>query len=78
MQANEIGRRFDYHPATPVKAAEHGRMRAACRLLAEHMASNLPEGRERATALTKLEESLFWANAAIARSDPELQPDETP
>jgi hypothetical protein len=29
----------------------------------------VPDGRERALALTKLEEAVFWANAAIARGE---------
>ena len=32
---------------------------------------NCPPSRERSLALTKLEESLFWANAAIARVNTE-------
>ena len=29
----------------------------------------VPQGRERALALTKLEETIMWANAGIARSE---------
>jgi hypothetical protein len=33
---------------------------------------NIPEGRERSIALTKIEEALFWSVAGIAR-DPKYQ-----
>jgi len=36
--------------------------------LAHFLVETLPEGRDKACALTKLEESSFWANAAVARA----------
>ena len=47
---------------------EHGSVRAACLELAHQLNDDLPEGREKSVAITKLEEAMFWANAAIART----------
>jgi hypothetical protein len=65
---NDIQNRFDYHPPKDeyVKT-QHEDVRAACKYVAEFFGDTLPEGREKALAMTKLEEAMFWANAAIAR-----------
>jgi hypothetical protein len=42
-------------------------VRDECQALAEFMNEVLPEGREKSLVLTKIEETMFWANAAIAR-----------
>jgi hypothetical protein len=39
----------------------------ASRQLADALNESLPEGREKAVVMTKLEEVMFWANAAVAR-----------
>ncbi|WP_301119605.1 Acb2/Tad1 domain-containing protein [Mycolicibacterium fortuitum] len=65
----DIDHRFDFHPATTEeKRAEHGSVRSACKELAHKLDRDLPPGREKALAVTKLEETMFWANAAIARA----------
>jgi NAD(P)H-dependent flavin oxidoreductase YrpB (nitropropane dioxygenase family) len=68
-RTNDIENRFSFHPAnTDEQRQQHESVRAACRTLAHLWSGSLPEGREKAVAITKLEEAMFWANAAIARS----------
>lgn len=65
----DIDNRFEFHPATTEeKRSDHGSIRLACRELGHKFDRDLPPGREKALAITKLEEAMFWANAAIARN----------
>lgn len=65
---DDILNRFTYHPPQSSGIAEmHSEVRAECHDLAHWLNAYLPAGREAALALTKLEEVMFWANAAIAR-----------
>jgi hypothetical protein len=60
--------RFAYHPPTSDRiGALHSYVRARHASLAHDLERDLPACRERSLALTKLEESMMWANAAIAR-----------
>lgn len=60
--------RFEFHPAdTAAKQEAHAVVRNKVGNLALHFFKTLPEGREQALAITKLEEAMMWANAAIAR-----------
>jgi len=69
MSPEDIEHRFAFHPASrQEKRDEHTSDRQSCRQLADHLNELLPEGREKALAVTKLEEVMFWSNAAIARS----------
>lgn len=64
----DIVNRFAFHPATtPERAKQHDDVRETCRGLASVLDYMLPDGREKALALTNLEQTMFWANAAIAR-----------
>ena len=68
MDANELDNRFRYHPPnTPERVTAHETVRDLTSELARRMNEILPEGREKAVAMTKLEELGFWSNAAIAR-----------
>ncbi|MFJ2909369.1 hypothetical protein ACIO8F_08025 [Streptomyces sp. NPDC087228] len=65
----DIQHRFAFHAATTdEKRDAHGSIRQACRRLADHINETCPDGREKATALTKVEEAMFWANGALARA----------
>ena len=68
MEPKDIEHRFAFHAATSQeKRDEHTSVRQLCRRLADALNGSLPEGREKSVAITKLEEVMFWANAAIAR-----------
>lgn len=65
----ELGRRFNYHaPKTQETADRHDAVRNSIREAAVTIVELTgPPTREQSTAITKLEEAMFWANAAIAR-----------
>lgn len=65
------------HHSPPSEEAGHvlTRIRQELAATAEYVVDNTPPGREQSVALTKLEEAMFWANAAVARCWP--LPEET-
>jgi hypothetical protein len=65
---HDIENRFTYHPPDSAKAELHEMVREKARALAHDLNGLLPEGREKALALTHLEMTVMWANAAIALS----------
>lgn len=64
----EVDKRFTHVPPNDERAVAHKNTRDEYRRLAETLARTLPESREKSLAITALEESMFWANAAIARN----------
>lgn len=63
----DIENRFSYHPAdTPERIKAHEDVRGLCKTLAHLLDGRLPDGRHKALALTAVEETMHWANAAIA------------
>lgn len=66
MERDEIERRFTYHAPAPNRVALHEDMREVFKRLAHVLNETLPEGREKSLALTQLQDSMMWTNAAIA------------
>lgn len=67
----DIDNRFAYHRPTHERKQAHERVRNAARDLAQTIDALTPESREQSLAITKTEEAMFWANAAIARAPKE-------
>lgn len=65
----ELVHRYAYHTPTPDKIKIHEYVRKAGLELAMDLAAMCPDGREKSLALAKVEEAIFWANAAIARNE---------
>ena len=65
----EIRDRFKHHPPSTDRIARtHERIRESLKNTAIELSLNLPSCRETSLCLTKLEEAMFWANAAVARN----------
>lgn len=67
----EIEKRFTHHVPGDKRTPLHTEARALFKNFAEDLALLLPESRETSLAFTALEESSFWAHAAVARNVPE-------
>lgn len=68
LMSKEIDRRFDFvSDISEEKTAQCIALRAAHKKLAKQIAKVTPPGRERAMALTNLEQALFYTIAGIVR-----------
>ena len=65
---------LSYHPLTPGRGQLHEEARAAAKRYCAHLDGMLPPSREASLAFTALEESLMWANKALALNDPHRPP----
>lgn len=65
----ELENRFTYHLPKGDQPVRYELLREAAKRLAYFIWDNVPDCRERATALTRLEEAVMWANAGIARRE---------
>ncbi len=71
----DLAHRFNYHPPrSGRRASQHENVRAMCLDVATSLDEALPDGREKSIAITKIEEAMFWANAALARSPDSAEP----
>ena len=60
---------FIYHPPKPGQNERYQFLRNEGWRLSQAVLEQCPSSRERSLALTKIEEAIFWANAAIARNE---------
>ena len=58
-----------YHPAGGDQGERYDMIRNETGELAKRLLTLCPPSRELSVALTKLEEAMFWGNAAIARNE---------
>lgn len=60
---------FTYHAPKGDQAGRYERIREKAKALAYEIEACSHHSRERSLAFTKLEEAVFWTNAAIARNE---------
>ena len=65
-----MSERLGFHPATEATGPIHATIRKDYLALADKVQAMLPEGREASLAMTALQESMMWANAAVAMQAP--------
>ena len=67
--SEEIDDLFTYHAPKDGQAERYQEIRNYAHGLASLINHQCPESREKSLAMTHLEESVMWANAAIARNE---------
>lgn len=65
----QIENNFSYHAPKPGQPEIYQEIREKAKELAYLIDELTPNSREKALAMTNLEQSVFWANAAIARNE---------
>lgn len=65
----QIENNFRYHSPKAGQPEKYTALRDEAKILAHSFIDICPESRELSLALTKLEEAVMWANAAIARNE---------
>lgn len=68
MDRETIDNNFVYHEPKEGQSETYELIRSEAKALALWINKVVPDGREKALAITKIEEAVFWANAGIARS----------
>jgi hypothetical protein len=65
----DLENRFVYHAPNNRQQEKYVKLRLMAFTLAASICDYTPASREQSLAITKLEEVIFWANAAIARNE---------
>jgi hypothetical protein len=68
-QNKVIENRFSYHKPTCEQQEKYVEIRETAKNLAYTIEDMCPDSREKSLAMTKLQETVMWANASIALSD---------
>jgi len=68
MENKQIENNFTYHAPKEGQPEKYVLLRERAKELAYLIDEIVPNSREKACAMTKLEETIFWANAGIARN----------
>jgi len=76
LDQKEIDTRFTYHPPKGDQQDRYVSLRAKAKELAVMILNYTPESREQYIAMTRLDEVVMWANAAIARRENDVQHEE--
>ena len=63
-----VDKNFTYHKPTEDQIVQYEKIRFEAKILALILLNECPDSREKSVALTKLEETVMWANASIARN----------
>lgn len=67
-EEKDLNNRFTFHPSeSRARQILHEDVREGCLNLAEEITRSSMPCRELSLAITKIEEAMFWANAAVAR-----------
>ncbi len=69
MDNRELIKRFTHHPPKPGQIDKYEEIRTMAFGMSTKINQVCPDSREKSTAITKLEEVVFWANASIARRE---------
>lgn len=68
---NELIKRFNYHKPHGDQPNRYQAIRQMLMNASLYIMGRTPKSREQSIVLTKLEEAMFWTNAAIARNEEE-------
>jgi hypothetical protein len=69
MPVIDLDNVFTHHPPKEGQAERYEEIREAGKDFARYVTSECPTSREKSLAITKIEEAVMWANAAIARNE---------
>jgi hypothetical protein len=67
IMKDRIENNFTYHEPNKDKTLKYQVIRDYAKEFAYRIENHCPDSREKSLAMTKLEEAVMWANAAIAR-----------